>query len=252
MRKLLLPFIFLAAVLLSCTSDNSVNVFTDTARDTIGDITWLNGVFYTTNVDTSTLAGPQIVLYTIADNGRTIQSLADLKMNGQGYLAITNDGHNLYLQSRRFNTIMKRSPAGEPFYNREISGAAASVGSGICCSEAHDSLLVLSRPGAGALYELRCVNKDDPSKWTLKASAPLPGFDSGTGAYAIDLGEDDLLYILGRDTADTDVLLLTDMSLAVQMHLPVPADTLTGLCFRDTRLYWGFRDKTVAMADPID
>ena len=50
-------------LILSCQNGLEVDSNKHTATDSITDITYLNGYFYTTNLDLSTNSGPQIDLY---------------------------------------------------------------------------------------------------------------------------------------------------------------------------------------------
>ena len=113
----LLPLIYL--VLLSCEESRDTDTRKNTFYDDISDVTYLNGYFYTTNYDLSGNAGSQIdLLKFLISNDSTVilEDSYDLGMNGQGYFAITNDGENLFLQSRSTGSLLKLSPVGEQGY----------------------------------------------------------------------------------------------------------------------------------------
>ena len=100
----------------ACKDNLSIDTYKNTLSDEIGDITLLDNYFYTTNIDLSGNAGSQIDLFRFSENISYIEDSFDLEMNGQGYLAITNDGSNLYLQSHWDTYILKVSPIGEEYY----------------------------------------------------------------------------------------------------------------------------------------
>jgi len=103
-------------ILLSCEESRNINTRKNTFYDNISDITYLSEYFYTTNYDLSGNAGSQIdLLKFLISNDSTVilEDRYDLGMNGQGYFAITNDGENLFLQSRSTGSVLKLSPVGE-------------------------------------------------------------------------------------------------------------------------------------------
>ena len=104
--------IFLILLILSCQNGLEVDSTKQTATDPIADITYLKGYFYTTNLDLSTNSGPQIDLYKIDSTSFPIDRF-EMDLNGQGYLAATNDGTNLYFQPRFTDYILKMTSLGE-------------------------------------------------------------------------------------------------------------------------------------------
>lgn len=175
-------FIFsLFIIFISCQSDKIVNTSCDTAYDPFSDITYLHNNFYSTNYDNSMNAGPQIFLYKISNDGKYLDDIFNLNMNGQGYLAITNDGNNLYLQSRDFNSIIKCTTVGEIFYNVWDITNSPMQGCGICYITNVDSLCVLTRDYHELNhYSLLFVDKNNPLVWKVKASAELNVFSKNT------------------------------------------------------------------------
>ena len=107
--------IFLIFLILSCQNGLEVDSTKHTATDPIADITYLKGYFYTTNLDLSTNSGPQIDLYKIDSTSFPVDRF-EMDLNGQGYLAATNDGTNLYFQPRFTDYILKMTPLGELFW----------------------------------------------------------------------------------------------------------------------------------------
>ena len=107
--------VFTTLLILSCQNGLEVDTTKNTATDPIADITYLNGYFYTTNLDNSANAGPQIDLYKFDVEFNPVDRF-ELNMNGQGYLAAANDGMNLYFQPRFTDYILKMTPLGEIFW----------------------------------------------------------------------------------------------------------------------------------------
>ena len=107
--------VFTTLLILSCQNGLEVNTTKHTATDPIADITYLNGYFYTTNMDNSANADPQIDLYKFDDEFNPVDRF-ELNMNGQGYLAAANDGMNLYFQPRFTDYILKMTSLGEIFW----------------------------------------------------------------------------------------------------------------------------------------
>ena len=74
---------------------------------------------FSTNNDLSNNSGSQIDLlrfdceHLCNEGSMWIDTKFDLNMNGQGYLALDNDGIDLYLQSRILSLLIKSSAIGE-------------------------------------------------------------------------------------------------------------------------------------------
>ena len=111
--KILLSILFL--FIFSCQDGLDVNTTKHTATDPIADITYLNDYFYTTNLDSSGNAGHQIDLYKLDSLSNPINRF-EFPLNGQGYLAATDDGSNLFFQPRYTDYIFKSTPLGEIFW----------------------------------------------------------------------------------------------------------------------------------------
>ena len=97
--KNLLLMVLSTILFLSCQNGLEIDSSSDIGTDPISDITYLNGYFYTTNLDYSTNAGPQINMYKIDSTSFPIDKY-ELNLNGQGYMASANDGTDLYFQPR--------------------------------------------------------------------------------------------------------------------------------------------------------
>jgi len=243
MKQQAILLICLASVFFFCERENPLDVSCHTAYDPIADITYLKGYFYSTNLDYSMNAGSQIFLYRISNDGQILDYKIDLEMNGQGYFAMTHDGRDLYLQSRRFNSILKCSTVGEIFYHEWF--VENGLACGICYIPENDSLCVLSRSLQNKkTYQLFYVNKNNPFEWSSKAAEEFAELNETTGAFAIDVKGNEL-FILGQDTTNTDVLLRTDLSLNIIESISLETDSITGLCIRDNDLHFGFLNKTI-------
>ncbi len=103
-------------LIVGCDNNSLNDTNKNTYYDAIADITYLNGSFFTTNYDLSNNAGSQIDLIKFKyenDSSAYLDNSYDLNMNGQGYLAITNNGLDLFLQSKESHLIVKCSAIGE-------------------------------------------------------------------------------------------------------------------------------------------
>ena len=110
-----LLFLFPILFILSCQNGPDINTSKHTATDPIADITYLNGFFYTTNLDRSGNAGSQIDLYRFDSESLPVNR-HPFDLNGQGYLAAANDGNNIYFQPRFTDHIFKSTPQSEIFW----------------------------------------------------------------------------------------------------------------------------------------
>lgn len=235
-----------ASILLSsCEKDDFLDTSVNTVADPFADITFLNNAFYTTNNDSSMHAGPQIFLYRISNDGLHPENSFSLGMNGQGYFAITNDGQNLYLQGRSFNSIIKCSPVGEIYYGRWFVGPQQWLSCGIDCIPAVDSLCVLVRDAKDLKhYEILYFDKNNPDNWQVKASAEIPGFGGTTGAYAVKVNGNQL-FILGQDTTGANVLAQTNLALDSLRFNTLGTDSATGFCFKGNVLYFSYLNREI-------
>ena len=113
MKNYILPFLFLC--FWSCEENSISEIDKNTFHDDIGDISFLDGSVYTTNYDLSGNSGQQIDLIKLELSEETslLDDKFELDINGQGYLTMTNDGTNLFLQSRSTQLIFQTSKMGE-------------------------------------------------------------------------------------------------------------------------------------------
>ena len=215
----------------ACEEDDDIDTSKDTYTDDIADITYLGGYFYTTNYDLSGNAGSQIDLFKFSSEAQVIVDAYDLQMNGQGYLAITNDGTDLYLQSRSMGSLIKVSPIGEMVYMKWDSVSTNGWNpSGICYMSDLDSLLLLYRNSQDrSTYRVRVVNKNDPDEASKDLTVTW-GFVDTTdyGVYALDYN-DSFFYMLGVDTTGTDIFFKTDYMFIADTIAIIPDSTVVGI-----------------------
>jgi len=231
----------------SCDEDSEINTSKETYHDDIADITFVNDHFYTTNFDLSGNAGPQIDLLKFSTDGKNIDDAFDIGMNGQGYLAITNDGTDVYLQSILTSSIIKCSLIGERIY-MQWDGLSDSQwqASGLCYKKLDDSLLVLYKNLKNPIeYRAITVSKQNPYNSGSDIKFELGSVDpTDPGIYALDY-KDSTFYMLGVNSLHKDILVLTDYNFNVNSTEEIPDSTVTGLCFRENDLYLSYRNRII-------
>lgn len=233
---------------ISCDDDSlEIDTTKNTYHDDIADITFVNDHFYSTNYDFSGNAGPQIDLLKFSTDGKNIDDSFDLRMNGQGYLAITNDGTDVYLQSINTSSIIKCSLIGERIYMKwdGLSGSQWRE-SGLCYQKDADSLLILYRNLQNPIqYRARTVSKESPN---LSGSDIVFNLDSvditNYGVYAIEYF-DSSFYMLGVNSAGKDILVISDYNFSDYSIEEIPDSTVVGLCFKGNDLYLSYRDRVI-------
>lgn len=233
---------------ISCNEDSlEIDTTQDTYQDDIADITFVNDHFYSTNYDLSGNAGSQIDLLKFSSDGKNIDDSFDLGMNGQGYLAITNDGTDVYLQSINTSLIIKRSLIGERIYMSldNLSGSQWQ-GSGLCYKKDADSLLVLYKNLKNPIqFRARTVSKQYPNN---SGSDIIFDIDSvGTvnkGVYAIEYF-DSSFYMLGINRSGKNILFISDYNFNSFSIEEIPDSTVIGLCFKGNDLFFSYSDRII-------
>lgn len=237
----------LTLLFMQCADDSIVNTHKDTFYDDIADICYVNDHFFTTNYDLSGHAGNQIDLIRFNTAGTHVDDAYDLEMNGQGFLAMTTDGIDIYLQSRNNGGIIKSSLIGERAYMRWDSlDASHWMSSGICYLPQKDSLLLLYRNlDRRNVYRARTVSKTQPH---IAGSDRLFSLDlidtTYHGIWAI-AQKDARFYMLGLDTLYEDKLIITDNDFQVVAVEDIADSTVVGLCFKDDDLYFSYRPRRI-------
>ena len=130
----------------------------------------------------------------------------DLTMNGQGYLAITNDGNNLYFAIKReTKAIFKVSSVGERDLRKIDTIQTNWQPSGIAYNNDKDSLITLYRNLDDLNeYRMRTISKDIEHSGSDIINLDM--ITSYSGVYAIEY-YNSKMYFLGVDTSGTDILL---------------------------------------------
>ncbi len=234
--------------LLACEDELVIDTNKNTYYDDIADITYLNDHFFSTNYDLSGNAGSQIDLLKFTGTSASIylSDNYDLEMNGQGYLAITQDGSDLYLQSRVSGLILKCSPIGERAYLRMDDIAGNWQSSGLAYNMDNDSLLVLYRNLQNMQqYRLRSLSRELSAEASRDEVFELGFIDTlYHGVYAMEY-HDSSFYLLGVDTTNLDILIRMDTYLEIVALDTLSDSTVVGLCFKEDDLYLSFRDKRI-------
>ena len=246
MKKCL--FFIISIFILSCEDSTVIDTRKNTYYDDIADITYLNG-FFSTNYDLSGNAGSQIDLLTFkmnTDSVHYIDDNFDLDMNGQGYLAITNDGDDLYLQSKNSYLIIKCSSIGEKVFTRQDTIAVNWQPAGLAYQSENDSLLALYRNLDNLKqYRLRTISKDLSIESSKDKIFQLNFIDTTYyGGYSLEYNNFSY-YILGVNTTMNDILIILDNELNITEIDTLSDSTVVGLCFKQIDLYLSYRDKRI-------
>jgi hypothetical protein len=245
MRTLSIILFSVSMLFVSCKEEDTLDMWSSAATDSFADITFLNNAFYATNYNTSMNAGSQIFLYKISADGKVLENKFDLGMNGQGYFAMTNDGKNLYLQSRTYNSILKCSPVGEQLYHNWLIRDSPWQSCGITYDSSTDSLCVLTRNlNTPSHYELLFVDKNNPDNWNVKATTELNRLSASTGVYAVKIFGSDL-YFLAQDTTNTDMLVKTNTGLSTFEYTSLNTDSTTGFCFKGADPFFALTNREI-------
>jgi len=237
-------------LLAACEKESNINTYKDTYNDDIADITYLGESFYTTNYDLSGNSGSQIDLLKFTSEGSCLEDAFDLGMNGQGYLAITDDGRDIYMQSREFGWVIKCSPVGELVYIKSDSLTANWKAGGICYRDDLDSLVLFYRNSeAPREVRIRIVSKDDPVMATRDTIVKYDFLDESIGLYATDY-YNTVYYLLGVDTTGKDILIQTDRDMSIISRVIIADSTVVGVCKTDKNLYLSYRNRRISTWTP--
>lgn len=247
MKYLIYLLLIFILGLTSCNEDSiDIDTTKDTYHDDIADITFINDHFYSTNYDLSGNAGTQIDLLKFSSDGENIDDAFDLGMNGQGYLAITNDGTDVYLQSISTSSIIKCSLVGERIYMTwDGLSDYQWQASGLCYKTEDDSLLILYKNLDNPIqYRARTVSKQDPGISGSDIIFELDSLDINHRVYAVEYF-DSSYYMLGVNSSNKDILLISDYNFSPYSIEEIPDSTVVGLCFKGSDLYLSYRDRII-------
>jgi len=240
---LLIPIIILV---ISCDEDLVLNTDKYTYYDDFNDITYINDHFYTTNYDLSGNSGQQIDLFRLDDNGENIEDTFPLNLNGQGYLAATSNGSDIFLQSRNTNLIFRYSAVGEFAYMVDDTVGNQWQVSGISYIDDLDSLFVFYRDTDNPdTYRARMLSLWMNPAASRDITVTWDFIDTGYhGAYAAAY-KDGMLFFLGVDQSGEDILFQTDLQLDPITQENISDSTVVGLCFRGDDLYLSYRERRI-------
>ncbi|MBC8255885.1 MAG: hypothetical protein H8E85_01080 [Candidatus Marinimicrobia bacterium] len=250
-----LSFTILVTLLIfSCQNGLEVDSSKHTATDPIADITYLKGYFYTTNLDFSTNSGPQIDLYKF-DSTSFPANRFELDLNGQGYLAATNDGTNLYFQPRYTDYILKISPVGENFWyksdyfpeNTSDTTATFMYWSGRGITWADNILVVLyGHKDDSTLYRWRYLTVEDDFS-TVKDTVVIWEHLNKSGAFALDYDPFTKEFLVAAtDSTNSFILITLTSELEYEnRYYDIPDSTL-GITFgSNSKIYLSLPDRKI-------
>ena len=216
MKKL--SFIIMLFVF-SCQNGIDIDTSRLTATDPIADITYLNDIFYTTNLDLSGNSGPQIDLFLFDLDANPINRF-ELPLNGQGYLAACNDGSNLYFQPRFTDYIFMSTLLGEIYWFQsdnfpDNTADTTSTfmywrGRGLAWSDT--KLVVLYRHyNDSTLYRGRYLQVNNDTLQTILDTTITWNHLDNYGAYAMEYNPDTQgFWVLATDTLNQNILFEVD------------------------------------------
>jgi len=249
-----LSFTILIPILtLSCQNGLEVDSSKHTATDPIADITYLNGYFYTTNLDNSANSGPQIDLYKY--DGSSPINRFELDLNGQGYLTAANDGANLYFQPRFTDYIIKISQLGEIFwfksdYFPENTADTTTTfmywgGRGITWAE-NNLVILYGHKDDSTLYKWRYVNVENDFS-TVKDTVVVWEHLNNSGVFALDYDPINKEFLLAAtDSSNNNILFTVSSELEYEnSYYDIPDSTL-GITFgNNSKIYLSLPDRKI-------
>lgn len=247
-KKYSLTFLFLC--FWSCEENYISEIDKSTFHDDIGDISFLHGSVFTTNYDMSGNSGQQIELIKLEllDEISLLDDKFELEINGQGYLTMTNDGTNLFLQSRSTQLIFQISKIGEiGFFKYDDSLSTNWLPSGVSYDSLSDSLIFLYRnQHDNNSYLLKLTSKSISGNSSRSEVFVLNNIDTAShGVYAIEYANPNL-YLLAVNDNQEDVLITMDYETLSLLSAEIISDsTVVGLSVFENSIYFGYRDKRI-------
>jgi len=206
--------VLLTLLILSCQNGLVVDSSKHTATDPIADITYLKGYFYTTNLDLSANSGSQIDLYKFDLNSFPVDRF-EMNLNGQSYMATTNDGENLFFQPRFTDFIIKITPVGELFWFRSDNFDDNDTDStfmfwrGRGLAWADTNLVVLYRhKDDSTLYRWRFLNVENNFS-TVKDTVVIWEHLNNSGVFALDYDPLKEEFLLAATDSTNNYILFT-------------------------------------------
>jgi hypothetical protein len=240
----------MSLLIFSCQSELSMNDNKNSFYDDISDITHLNNLVYTTNYDISGNAGSQIDLMVFDFNevDYFLKDKFELDLNGQGYLSMTNDGKDIYLQSRSTHLVFKLSSIGELGYAKYDTLVDPQwIPSGIAYNSINDSLIFLYRNSLqNNNYRLRITSKSNISDNSTKDDEFIVNDIDSThhGVYSLTYANSKLYALAVKN--NEDVLLTIDYQTFNVENTEIVGDsTVVGISIFDNSVYLSYRDKRI-------
>tara|TARA_B100000900_G_scaffold393637_1_gene390311 strand:+ start:111 stop:878 length:768 start_codon:yes stop_codon:yes gene_type:complete len=248
MKKIYLITLVLLFIALSCEDDASIDTKKNTYLDDISDITFINNSFYTTNYDLSGNAGNQIDLIVLGfnENGSFLDDSFPLELNGQGYFSITNDGTDLYLQSRTTQLIFKSSAIGELSYTKYDSIGTHWLPSGLAYHSSNDSIITLYKnQNLNKQYRLRLVSKDISESSHRDELFEITDIDnSNIGIFSLSHHNSSLYMLAFKE--NEDALITMDYNDLTVLDTEMIGDsTVVGIAILDNSIYLSYRDRRI-------
>ena len=210
----------MAILIISCQNGIDINTTKQTSADSIADITYLNGSFFTTNLDESGNSGPQIDLYKFDES--TLINQYPMELNGQGYMAIANDGSNLYFQPRFTDYIFKINPVGNIFWyqsdnfpeNTSDTTSTFMFWNGWGLAWADTNLVALYRhTDDSTRYRARYIHINNSSFQSIIDTTVIWGHLNNSGAYAMEYNTGTKgFWVLATDSLSQYILFEVDSS----------------------------------------
>ena len=248
MKKIYSIKLILLFIVLYCEDESNIYTRKHTYHDDISDITYINNSFYTTNHDLSGNAGNQIDLIVLGlnENGSFLDDSFPLDLNGQGYFLITNDGTDLYLQSRTTQLIFKSSAIGELSYAKYDTIGTHWLPSGLAYHSSNDSIITLYKnQNLNKQYRLRLVSKDISESSHRDELFEMTDIDtSNIGIFGLSYHNSSLYMLVVKE--NEDALITMDYNNLTVLNTEMIGDsTVVGIAILDNSIYLSYRDRRI-------
>ena len=235
--------------IISCEDSLFIDTEKNTYHDDISDISYINNSFFTTNFDLSDNAGDQIDLIKLGLNDQSeayMQDKFNLGLNGQGYLSMTNDGKDLFLQSRSTQLIFKVSTIGELSYTKYDSIGTHWLPSGIAFDTVRDSIIFLYRnQHKNDQYRLRLGSKEISNTSTRDIQFIISDIDTTShGVYSMAYAEP-YLYMLAVKDGEDVLVTFNYEELTIENTQSIEDSTVVGIEVLNSSIYLGYRDRRI-------
>ena len=234
MKKTLIITVF---YIISCQNGIDINTTKQTITDSIADITYLNGSFFTTNLDESGNAGPQIDLYKFDES--ILINQYPMELNGQGYMATANDGSNLYFQPRFTDYIFKINPVGNIFWyqsdnfpdNTSDTTSTFMYWNGWGLAWADTNLVALYRhKDDSTLYRGRYLHIDNDNFQTVLDTTVIWNHLNSNGAYAMEYNPSTQgFWVLGTNSLNQYILFSVTSNFEYEGNHDIIDESINGI-----------------------